>query len=250
MKQLKDIVIEVIKESVFDTLDRPDDELIQDMRNSVKQFLDNNYIESDKCKISKAPNKDGKFVVDCTSGLSVKNPYIDSLTNGLFVFGKVSGSFYLTHCNNLTTLEGAPQNVRGSFTCSYCDNLMSLEGAPQKVAGAFNCRSCKSLASLEGAPQDIVGGFDCCMCDSLTSLEGAPQNVRGRFICSFCHNLKSLKGAPQKVGYLFNCQNTPISSLEYAPKIVSGDFICNNCASKFTQDDVLKYSKVNSKIYC
>jgi hypothetical protein len=250
MKQLKDIVIEMIKESVFDMPDRPDDVLIQDMRNSIKQFLDDNYHESDKCKISKLPNKDGKFVVDCTSGISVKNPHMESLTNGLFVFGKVSGTFYLTLCDNLTSLEGAPQNVRGPFVCSFCNNLKSLEGAPQKVAGIFSCRYCRSLTSLKGAPQDTVGGFDCCMCDSLTSLEGAPRNVRGKFICSFCNNLKSLKGAPQKVGDLFNCQNTQITSLEHAPKIVGGDFRCDNCASKFTRDDVLKYSKVNSKIYC
>ena len=32
--------------------------------------------------------------------------------------------------------------VRGDFDCSYCDNLTSLDGAPQKVGRYFDCSDC------------------------------------------------------------------------------------------------------------
>ena len=53
-------------------------------------------------------------------------------------FGKVGRHFYC-HDNQLTTLEGAPLNVRGGFSC-YSNRLTSLEGAPQKVGRDFSCR--------------------------------------------------------------------------------------------------------------
>ena len=52
-------------------------------------------------------------------------------------FGKVSGDFYCEN-NNLTSLEGAPQEVGGKFDCR--DNqLTSLVGAPQEVGEDFGC---------------------------------------------------------------------------------------------------------------
>ena len=52
-------------------------------------------------------------------------------------FGKVSGDFYCEN-NNLTSLEGAPQEVDLDFNCRY-NSLTSLEGAPQVVGGDFIC---------------------------------------------------------------------------------------------------------------
>ena len=115
-------------------------------------------------------------------------------------FGKVSGDFDCPG-NDLTSLEGAPQEVGVGFDCNYT-YLTSLKGAPQKVGGDFFC-SYNKLTSLEGAPQEVGGDF-VCLENKLTSLEGAPQEVGGDFDCSR-NNLTSLEGAPQEVGEYFYC---------------------------------------------
>ena len=115
-------------------------------------------------------------------------------------FGKVSGDFYCEN-NNLTSLEGAPQEVGGNLWC-YGNNLTSLAGAPQKVGSEFDC-SGNNLTSLVGAPQEVGGAF-WCKNNKLTSLEGAPQEVGGGFDCQY-NKLTSLAGGPQEVGWNFKC---------------------------------------------
>ena len=65
---------------------------------------------------------------------------IEPLTGGRlpFRFGKVKGDF---DCSNmqLTSLEGAPNQVVGYFNCSN-NQLSTLEYSPMKVGGNFNCR--------------------------------------------------------------------------------------------------------------
>ena len=63
--------------------------------------------------------------------------------------------------NQLTSLEGAPREVRRYFHC-YMNQLTSLEGAPQEVGGNFDCSE-NQLTSLEGAPREVRGDFDCNM---------------------------------------------------------------------------------------
>jgi hypothetical protein len=94
-------------------------------------------------------------------------------------FGSVSGNFDC-HNNQLTSLEGAPREVRWNFYCSE-NSLSSLEGAPLKVGGNFYCNR-NQLTSLEGAPQEVRGNFDCSE-NQLTSLKGAPREVGGNFYC-------------------------------------------------------------------
>ena len=138
-------------------------------------------------------------------------------------FGSVIGSFCCDY-NNLTSLEGAPQEVGGSFRCSH-NRLTSLEGAPQKVEGYFDC-SYNMLTSLEGAPQEVGGSFYCSN-NMLTSLEGAPQKVEGCFWCDG-NKLTSLEGAPQNVGCDFYCSGNKLTSLVGAPQKVEGCFWCDN----------------------
>ena len=68
----------------------------------------------------------------------------------------------------------------GDINCSN-QNLTSLEGAPEEVGGSFYCYD-NELTSLEGAPR-IVGGDFSCSDNKLTSLKGAPEKVGGRFWC-------------------------------------------------------------------
>jgi hypothetical protein len=135
-------------------------------------------------------------------------------------FGVVEGYFDCRD-NQLTSLEGAPQEVE-DFYCA--DNqLTSLEGSPQKVGGDFFCND-NQLTSLKGAPQKIGEEFDC-RNNQLTSLDGAPQEVGEGFICSD-NSLTSLKGSPQRVDGDFLCHNNSLTSLEGAPQRVGGYLFC------------------------
>jgi hypothetical protein len=176
----------------------------------------------------------GTWTYDSSTGLVDVEGHFDCSNKKLedFVgvkFGKVSGDFYCWK-NNLTNLEGAPQDVGGNFSCWYNNELTSLAGAPQKVGGYFKCHW-NLLKSLEGAPQEVGGDFQCDF-NRLTSLEGAPQRVGGEFRCEYT-NLTSLAGAPQEVGGEFNCSNNNLTSLAGAPQKVGGDFDCykNNLTS-------------------
>ncbi|NBP59030.1 hypothetical protein EBU71_21275, partial [bacterium] len=52
-------------------------------------------------------------------------------------FGRVAGVFFCNF-NNLTTLDGAPEQVGDDFYC-YENKLTSLEGGPKEVGGDFYC---------------------------------------------------------------------------------------------------------------
>jgi len=136
-------------------------------------------------------------------------------------FGKVNGYFDCSN-NNLTTLEGSPNEVVGSF---YCDNnnLTTLDGAPNKVGRDFDC-SYDKLTSLEGAPNKVGRDFDCSS-NNLTTLEGAPNKVGRDFYCGY-NELTSLEGAPQEVGGDFNCIYNPNLILpEGKPSWLKGEII-------------------------
>ena len=128
----------------------------------VREWIKNNYCIYGDLTIT------DDFVVDCGDAVRVKNDNIKSLTNGLFCWGKVNGS----------------------FSCSHCDKLTSLEGAPKNVGGNFWCDSCNKLETLEGSPKEVGLYFICSYCNNLTSLEGGPKEVGGNFVCSYCPNLK------------------------------------------------------------
>jgi hypothetical protein len=101
---------------------------------------------------------------------------------------------------------GAPRVIKGSFYCGYNNQLTSLVGAPQEVKGDFRCHD-NQLTSLVGAPRVVGGGFYC-YDNQLTTLEGAPQEVKGDFRC-YNNQLTSLEGAPQVVGGDFDCRYNP-----------------------------------------
>ena len=137
-------------------------------------------------------------------------------------FGVVDGYFNCTN-NKLTSLEGAPREVKGDFNCTN-NELTTLEGAPEKTGGDFYCYN-NRLTSLKGAPREVKGGFNCDI-NKLTTLEGAPEKVEGSFYCD--HNyLTSLKGTPKEVSWNFDCRNN---------------------STKFTVDDVKKVCRVGRRI--
>lgn len=180
MKTLK----EYIHESLLDDFDAVSSASATEIKNEIKQFLKDNYKKPSNFKISRKPNNDGYYEVDCSKYTNIfTNNNIMSLTNNLFIFVNVKGSFYCSYSRNLTSLEGSPKEVDGDFFCTNCNNLTSLEGSPEKVKGSFNCTFCDNLTSLKGAPKEVGKHFYCYSCKNLTSLEGVPEKVGGK-ICS------------------------------------------------------------------
>ena len=241
----------------------------------IKKFLEENYtIKDNAYEISDKPNVDGKYEVIAHKVVEVKNKFIASLTNNLFVWAKTDSSFVCRQCYDLTTLEGAPREVGRSFDCSACDSLISLKGSPEKVGLTFSCSYCKQLESLEGCPEEVGESFYCDRCvkiktlkdgpkkvgwnywctgTSIKTLEGVPEYIEGSFHVDFSKKLTSLKGGPKTVNgnfYIVDCPN--LTSLDYAPKTVKGEFNCSNDAKKpkkkFTIADVKKVCKVGGEI--
>jgi hypothetical protein len=153
----------------------------------------------------------GRWTLNPQTGLvdveGIFNCYYQRLTDFKGVrFGVVTESFYCNN-NDLTSLEGTPQQVGGGFYCNNND-LTSLGGAPQQVEGSFDCAN-NQLTSLMGAPQQVEGTFDCAN-NQLTSLMGAPQAVDGNFDCEG-NQLISPVGAPRRVRGSFYCGGNPVS---------------------------------------
>ena len=190
MKSLKDTISEsLITEKRF----TPE---VKSEREAILNFINENYRVSPRgLKLRK---ENDVWIVDYyRSTLEVTNKSITSLTNGLFQWG----------------------NVDGTFDCSYCENLMDLEGTPQDF-GSLDCRYCKNLKSFKGCGKFY--DLTCIGCDSLLSFEGLDvNNKKFRNIFAMeCKNLKSLKGLPTKCFdvYLDNC--TSLESLKGGRKEV------------------------------
>ena len=174
-----------------------DDDVFFDPKNDkkvIEGWIRNNYNIAGKLTIS------DDFVVNSDRYVYVVNKNITSLTNGMFKWGNLDGSFDCSGCHNLKSLEGAPKEVNGSFDCSDCTKLTSLEGAPEKINGGFSCRRCNKLTSLKGAPKKVKRDFSCRNCNNLTSLNGAPEKVGDNFRCTGCDKLTTLEDAPENVG--------------------------------------------------
>ena len=245
---------EYIKEGLFDDLDKREEvgglnAATEDIKKEIyKWIIDNtsDKIYEDKLKFDFNTNP---ISVDYNGNITFKSD-IQTLTDGSFQWGEVSGWFSCSRCESLTSLKGAPEKV-GGFYCYYCKSLKSLEGAPKVVEWEFDCWGCLSLKSLKGAPKYVGGSFDCSRCKSLKTLEGAPKEVGGDFICHNCKSLKSLENAPKEVGWTFDCHNCKsLKSLEGAPEKTGRDFDCSWCGTKFTEEDVKKVSNVKNIIFC
>ena len=169
-------------------------------------------------------------------------PYVDSLTNGLFQWGEINGSFEVKYNKKITSLEGAPKKVRHDFSCRDCSSLESLEGGPFKVGRNYVCSCCKSLKTLKGCPEEIGERFHCDGCTGITTLEGSPKKIGMSFRCTECTSLKSLKGCPEEISSIFDCTDCHnLTSLKYGPKKASG-YYCDgtNIESLENAPDMMK----------
>ena len=136
MKTLKEYINEGLLRGQQSTLDSGEEAVYA----LIEEFLKENYLG--KWIISDKPNKDGLYEVSSNESVKVKNTKITSLTNDLFIWTSVKGSFYCAGCNSLKSLKGAPKEVGGYFDCSSCKSLKSLDGAPEEVGTYFDCSNC------------------------------------------------------------------------------------------------------------
>ena len=144
MKTLKSILESSILADIDDQLEAGEDTIKQ----LIRDFICDNYISSSKKDISKyimfsdKPNKDGKYEVSIDVwpyNISLREDR-DRLTNDLFVWGDVFGSFICSY-SKITSLEGAPKNVfNGCFDCSYCKKLKSIKGMPKRIDKGCYCQ--------------------------------------------------------------------------------------------------------------
>lgn len=139
MKSLKSFINESILSNVEDTLKAGD---IKVIHLEISKYIDKYYRTPKGYTISNEPNDDGKYVVDAVSNAVVKNKKLDSITNGLFVWGTVNGWFDCRDCSKLTSLEGCPEYVGAYFSCANT-GIDSLDGCPKIVTNNFNCMGCK-----------------------------------------------------------------------------------------------------------
>lgn len=162
----------------------------------IRKFLDENYVQSDKFKISKKP-KNGKYVVTSTIRDVMPKSKCEQLTNGLFVWGKVK-EFLIFNCNKLKSLEGSPE-ICNIFVIDGCgDNFDSLEGCPKEIKKSFFIKN-SFIQSIKGITQNIQNIY-IHNCPKLQSFEGCPKELIGEINFSGLTSIdKNLKGFPEKV---------------------------------------------------
>jgi hypothetical protein len=127
----------------------------------------------------------------------------------------------------LTSLEGAPKEVKGDFNCQF-NLLTSLKYSPEKVEGTFNCRGNK-LHSLEGGPKYVGENFNCNM-NILSNLVGSPEYVGEDFWAS-SNELTSIEGLPKHIGKDLDISYNKINNINKEIPQVKGEVI--NSKSSF-----------------
>ena len=152
-------------------------------------------------------NPDGSIDVDGNVDLTNK-----SLTKFPIKFRNVTGYF---NCgvNELTSLEGSPENVGRNFSCSY-NKLKSLKGGPNYVGNDYSCNDNK-----------------------LISLKGAPKRINDNFYCGY-NQLETLEYIPSIGGYL-NCRYNKLTNLLSLKSNIKGDiYLINNPLPKEILDNL------------
>ena len=135
MNSIKNYIESYLNESLLDD----EDDLAINFEKEIELFI-NKAFNVKGYKIRQDSN--GDWFVDCKGVFGKDYEHTETLTNGLFKWGKVD-QFFAKGYWNLKSLEGAPQEC-SYFVCDSCDSLKSLEGGPKKYS-IFNHEHCRSL---------------------------------------------------------------------------------------------------------
>lgn len=226
MKDLKTIICE----SLLDDEEEIGKNVEINIKTKIKQFLKDNY--KGRCKISKTPDSDGKYIVDCEGDLICRNKVHDSITNDFFKFGVIKGDFIFKGTSKITSLEGGPIEV-GNRCWYHNVNVETLEGAP-KIVKYFECIS-ENLISLNGCPEHLIG-FSISS-PKLASLKNSPRTVEV-YICQDCIKLKNFEGMPNTVTDLY-CQHClGLESFEGCPNELN--ILAMDDCYQFSKKDITK----------
>ena len=166
------------------------------IKDEIKQFIKANYKNPSKFRISRKPNDDGYYVVECSDRIIFQGQ-AESLTNGKFIFDKCN-SFSIQSAHRLKNLIGSPKEVKYGYHVFNCNGLESLEGITEKTGFGYGTHitECIKLKTLKGLPKK-VHHLHIAYCYGLTDLTDAPEEVELDFKLWGCGNLGSLKGAPR-----------------------------------------------------
>jgi hypothetical protein len=173
-------------------------------KHEIIQWLDKMNINLYTIEENKDPDSDFKFVVSVRNNVYLVNK---NLTHFPIQFGVIEGTFNCSQ-NKLTSLEGAPFNVRDDFICSN-NQLTSLKYCPKKIRGSLNATH-NELTSLEHCPS-IMGNYQF-EYNKITSLLGLPEYIYDSLYVSF-NQLKNLEHSPKKIYGSVIFSSNPITSL-------------------------------------
>lgn len=134
--------MKTLKESLLNDIESTLDKGNTNIRKVIKQFLDTNYKVTNfkgKFTVSAKPDKDGLYNVSSNGSVYLMHNDLEELTNGMFKFTNIRGSFNISGSKSLKTLKNGPISVLGEFNISRCTSLDSLDYCPRTVAGDFTC---------------------------------------------------------------------------------------------------------------
>lgn len=124
------------------------------------------------------------------------------------------------HFDAWTSLPVKFGKIHGTFDVSECENLISLEGCPYETIGDFDISNCYKLKSLKNSPKKIGGDF-IAIDSGLTSLEHFPEHVEGDVYLNYCRNLTSIQGISNTMKNLkiWGSHITSLAGFVLSPKI-------------------------------
>ena len=89
----------------------------------IMRFISDNYWTLPESVTIRLDEDAGVYIVDINGPVALGNKKLKSLTNGIFRFGTINGSFFCVGSDYLENLDGRPHTVKGSFVCANCKNI-------------------------------------------------------------------------------------------------------------------------------
>ncbi len=112
----------------------------------IMRFISDNYWTLPESVTIRSDENTGMYIVDINGPVALGNKKLKSLTNGIFRFGTINGSFFCVGSDYLENLDGRPHTVKGSFVCVNCKNIKDTRDLPR--------------TANEDSEQDICEVFD------------------------------------------------------------------------------------------
>ena len=96
----------------------------------IMRFISDNYWTLPESVTIRLDENTEMYIVDINGPIALGNKKLKSLTNGIFRFGTINGSFFCVGSDYLEDLNGAPHTVKGSFVCANCKNIKDTRDLP------------------------------------------------------------------------------------------------------------------------